>query len=196
MRRSAAAALAIVVALQVGCCGKAGSPSAGGREQQSTASAAASSDLVPAAELERMRALLPEEYAYVPASLPPGFVYIDWKHTDLMPHVAGLLLTIDFASPSAGQIVWTSSRSCDTKGRVGPSATGYPGYGYGMTADRSTVIDGSVVYFSKGNHGSNAWTCIPVETANGIDYVAVGMWESNCMTPAQAMQLVAGAIPA
>jgi hypothetical protein len=196
MTRFAVVVLVMVAALSAGACTKTGSSSPVGQKQPNASPVATSDDLVPAAERERMRALLPDEYAYVPASLPAGFIYIDWKHAELTPHLAGQLLTIDFASPGAGQIVWTSSRACDTKGRVRPSATGYPGYGYGMITDRSAVINGRVVYFSTGNHGSNAWTSIPVETADGTDYVAVGVWESNCLTPEQAMQLVAYAVPA
>lgn len=150
---------------------------------------------VPLTERARMRVLL-SPYAYVPANLPRGFVYIDWQHSDRTPRVAGELLTIDFAAPGGRQIVWTSSRACDTKGRVGPSATGYPGYGYGMTADRSTLIAGRPVYFSQGNHGSSAWTCFPLQTGTELDYVSVGIWESNCLTPAEAMRLVAHAVGA
>lgn len=185
----------IVVTLMAVACAKTGSSSQAGEKQRSASPTAAAGNLIPAAERQRMRALIPL-YAYAPASLPPGFVYIDWKHSDLTPSVAEQLLTTDFASPNAGQIVWTSSRACDASGRVGPNATGYPGYGYGMVVNRSAVIAGRVVYFSKGNHGSNAWTCIPIETANGVDYVAVGVWESNGITPTQAMQLVAYAVPA
>ena len=75
-----------------------------------------------------MRVLV-SPYASVPSSLPPGFTYIDWKHTALTPTVAGQLLTIEFVAPGGGQITWTSSRACDTNGHIGPSATGYPGYG-------------------------------------------------------------------
>ena len=195
MRRSVAVALLIVAVLLAGACAKTASSAQGGEKQRSASPAAVSGDLVPAVERQRMQALI-APYAYVPASLPRGFVYIDWKHADLTPSVAGQLLTIDFALPGGGQIVWTSSRACDTQGRIGPSATGYPGYGYGMTVNRSGVIAGRVVYFSQGNHGSNAWTCVPIETAWGVDYVAVGIWESNGITPQQAMQLVAYAIPA
>jgi len=43
---------------------------------------------------------------------------------------------------------------------------------------------------------SNAWTCARLRTVNGRDYVAVGIWESNCITPAAAMRLVAHSLPA
>ena len=151
--------------------------------------------MVPVAELTRIKVLL-APYAYLPMSLPPRYIYIDWKHGDLTPTVAGQLLTIDFAAPGGGQIIWSSSRVCDSQGKIGPSASGYPGYGYGMVASRSAVIEGRRVYFSQGNHGSNAWTCARLRTVNGRDYVAVGIWESNDITPIQAMRLVAQAVPA
>jgi hypothetical protein len=44
-----------------------------------------------------------------------------------------------------------------------------------------------------GNHGSNAWACIPVRVAGSADMAVVGIWESNFMTPVQAMNLVAKA---
>ena len=124
-----------------------------------------------------------------------------WSWVASAVSVAGLWLSgynprIGWIYGIFSQIVWTSSRACDTQGRIGPSATGYPGYGYGMTVNRSGVIAGRVVYFSQGNHGSSAWTCVPVEIANEVDYVAVGIWESNGITPQQAMQLVAYAVPA
>jgi len=152
--------------------------------------ATGSTAFVPEAEQNRMRVLL-SPYAYLPASLPHRFVYIDWKHSQLFPTVAGELLTVEFAAPGDAQIVWSSSRACDSNGRIGPSATGYPGYGYEMSADRAATIAGNRVYFSQGNHGSNAWTTFRLHTSWGTDYVAVGVWESNCITPAEAMRLIA-----
>jgi hypothetical protein len=153
------------------------------------------SDSLPASEQSQMRVLI-SPYAYVPSSMPPGFTYIDWRHSALTPTVAGQLLTIEFAAPGGRQITWTSSRACDTNGHIGPSTTGYPGYGYGMSVDRTAVIAGKRVYFSQGNQGSNAWMTFPVQTSWGTDYVSVGIWESNCITPAAAMRLVAHSLPA
>jgi len=179
---------------------RASTPTSGGARPAASSQPSASgltpsgaSGPVPATQQAKMDVLL-SPYAYVPASLPDDFVYTDWKHTNLVPTLAGRLLTIEFAAPDVGRIIWTSSRACDPKGRIGPNATGYPGYGYGMVADRSAVVAGRRVYFSPGNHGSNAWTCFPLETAGGTDCVAVGIWESNCLTPSQAMELVAHAV--
>ena len=149
---------------------------------------------VPTAERTRIQTLL-SPYAFVPARLPKGFVYVDWKHTSLDPVLAGQLLTVDFGA-HGGQIVWTSSRACDSSGHIGPNATGWPGYAYGLTVDRSSIVAGTRVYFSEGNQGSNAWAYLPLKTSWGPDWVAVGIWESNCITPDQAMQLVASAAKA
>jgi len=157
---------------------------------------AAAGGPVPSNERTRMRVLL-SPYAYVPASLPPSYIFIDWKHSYLDPSVCGQMLTVEFAAPGGDrQINWTSSRACTTTGRVACSATGYRGYAYGMFADRKATINGRRVYFSQGNHGSNAWTCLPLRTSYGLDYVEIGIWESNFITPTQAMQLVARARPA
>jgi hypothetical protein len=110
-----------------------------------------------------------------------------------MPAMAGELLTIGFAARRARQIIWTSSRGCDPNGVVGPNDSGYPGYGYGMIADRNALIAGRRIYFSQGTQSSNAWTYIRIKTPRGADFVAVGIRESNCMSPKQAMRLVAHA---
>lgn len=151
--------------------------------------------IIPTVERTRMGSLL-SPYAYVPTSLPHGYIYIDWKHTPLSPSVAGELLTIEFAAPGGRQVVWTSSRAVAPNGSLGPSATGYPGYGYGMAVSRSAYINGVHVFFSAGNQGSNAWATFTIHPSGGTDYVAVGIWESNALTPMQAMQLVAHARPA
>lgn len=153
-------------------------------------------NLVPAAEQTRMKTLL-SPYAYLPTSLPRGYIYIDWKYSSLSPSVAGQLLTINFAASGGDQqIIWTSSRACDSNGNIGPNATGWLGYGYGMTVNESASIGGHLVYFSQGNHGSRAWTGFAIGTSAQPDYVAVGIWESNFISPAEAMQIVARTRPA
>jgi len=123
-----------------------------------------------------------------------GYIFIDWKHSYLDPTVCGQMLTIEFAAPGGDrQIEWTSSRACNPSGRIACSATGYA---YQMLVDRRATIGGRQVYFSLGNHGSNAWMCVPLKTTYGTDYVEIGIWESNFITPIQAMRLVAYARPA
>jgi hypothetical protein len=135
-------------------------------------------------------------YAYVPARLPKGVIYIDWKHGGDLPAVIGEVLTIDLDAPGDRQIEWSASRGCDAQYHVGPCATGYPGDGFDMAPTSSAVIAGRLVYFSPGNHGSNAWTSFPITTSGTEDWVSVGLWESNFISPAQAMTLVAQAVPA
>ena len=51
---------------------------------------------------------------------------------------------------------------------------------------------GGILFFSQGNHGSNAWACVPLKVGGFADWAVVGIWESNpAITPAQAMHLVA-----
>lgn len=135
-------------------------------------------------------------YAYVPAGLPGGVIFITWNHRALFPRVCGDSLSIAFAASSRRQIEWTVSRACTSGGRVGCRATGYRAYAYGMLVDRHATINRRAAYYSSGNHGSNAWTCFSIKTPYGRDYVEVGMWESNFMTPSAAMRLVALAKPA
>ena len=150
--------------------------------------------VVPPDERIRIRVFLAPT-AYLPSSLPAGFIYIDWRHTNLNVVAFGQLLTVDFAAPRGRQIVWTSSRA-NYNGQLHAAAKGYPGYGYFLTPDKSAVINGRQVYYSGGNRGANAWTSFAIQTTYGVDYAAVGLWEDQCLTPLQAMRLVAYAVPA
>lgn len=198
LKTSAIVALALAGVLLVGCGGTASSGTSPGTSPSVTAAAAeaaaASVPVVPPDERTRIRVFLAPS-AYLPASLPRGFIYIDWKHSNLETVALGDLLTVDFAAPGGRQIIWTSSRA-NYNGQLHGAAKGYPGYGFFMTPDRSAVINGRQVYYSGGNRGANAWTSFPIQTAYGVDYVAVGIWESQCLTPAQALRLVAYAVPA
>jgi hypothetical protein len=146
---------------------------------------------VPPVEKARIHAIL-SPYDFYPASLPKGLIYISFKQTALTPSVCGINVTIQFAAAGDREIDWSSSRDCDGQGRVNCNATGYPGYAFGMTFNRKTaVINHRRVWFSMGNHGSNAWMCIPLRVSGYTDWAAVGIWESNFISPAQAMRLVA-----
>ena len=152
----------------------------------------ASAGTVPPIEHARIHAVL-SPYDFFPASLPKGLIYINWKETALSVSVCGTNVTIEFAAAGYRQIEWSSSRDCDGQGRVRCSSTGYPGYAFGMGHNKSAVINGRHVYFSLGNHGSNAWACIPLKVGGFADMAVVGIWESNFITPQQAMTLVAQA---
>jgi hypothetical protein len=151
----------------------------------------AASSPIPSSERSRIHAVL-SPYDFYPQSIPNGLIYTRWKRADLSPMACGTSVTIEFAQGNR-QIVWSSSRDCDSRARVLCSSTGYPGYGFDLGADKNAIINGRKVFFSMGNHGSNAWACIPVRVAGSADMAVVGIWESNFMTPVQAMNLVAKA---
>ena len=72
---------------------------------------------------------------------------------------------------------------------------GYPGYAFGLPANRRAMINGRRVFYSEGNEGSNAWACIPVRVNGFADVAVVGIWENHFLTPRRAMMFVARARP-
>lgn len=106
--------------------------------------------------------------------------------------VCGQDITVSFAGKD--RVEWSSSRDCGDDGAPACHNDGYPGYMFGLDASQTAGINGRRVYFSPGNHGSNAWACIPVRVAGCRDMAVVGIWEDS-MTPRAAMNLVAYARP-
>jgi hypothetical protein len=198
MRAAVIPAFALASVLLIGCGGTATSGTSASTSPSVTSTTArapaASVPVVPPDERTRIRVFL-APVAYLPSSLPASFIFIDWKHSNLNVVAFGQLLTVDFAAPGGRQIVWTSSRA-NYNGQLHGAAKGYPAYGFFMTPDKSAVINGREVYYSGGNRGANAWTSFPIQTTHGVDYAAVGLWEDQCLTPLQAMRLVAFAVPA
>jgi class 3 adenylate cyclase len=137
-------------------------------------------------------------YDYLPAGeVVPGMVLdgaakIDEEPSSL-PRVCGPLFTAGFVAPGDKRIVWSTSRDCNSHGVTACHPDGYPGYAFGLPADRRAVINGRRVFYSSGNDGSNAWACIPVKVNGFADVAVAGMWESNFMTPRRAMLIVANA---
>jgi hypothetical protein len=153
----------------------------------------ASSGSVPHMPKAQIHALI-SPYDFYPARISGGLIYIKWQDHGLSPSVCGELADITFAAAGGKQLIWSSSRACDGQGRVGCSARGYPGYADDIGVSQKATINHRRIYFSQGNHGSNAWTCIPLGKVGGFtDFAAVGIWE-NYLTPLQAMQLVASAV--
>ncbi len=110
-----------------------------------------------------------------------------------LPRVCGPLFTASYAAPGGKQLVWSTSRDCDSGGETRCHTDGYPGYAFGLPVDRHAVINGRQVFFSSGNDGDNVWACIRIKV-NGFDDVAVaGMWENHFLTPRRAMEIVAHA---
>lgn len=158
------------------------------------AASASVAAVVPPGTHARIHALT-APYDYLPAKVPAGLIYVNWKssHPSALPTVCGDTLSVTFAAAGGKQIQWSASRDCDGRGRVGCFNNGYPGYGFGMPVDQRATINGRLVFFSQGNHGSNAWTCIPTKTGGVNDMAVAGIWESGFITPRAAMQLVASA---
>ncbi len=112
-----------------------------------------------------------------------------------LPRVCGPLFTASYAAPGGKQLVWSTSRDCNSSGVTKCHTDGYPGYAFGLPVDRHAVINGRRVFFSSGNDGDNVWACIRIKV-NGFDDVAVaGMWENHFLTPRRAMEIVARARP-
>jgi hypothetical protein len=133
-------------------------------------------------------------YGFYPSSIPSGLLFISWKTTQLTPMACGLNLDITFAGDGK-HLDWSSSRDCGETPSPACYNIGYPGYDFAMAASQTARINGRQVYFSPGNHGSNAWACIPLTVGGFKDMAVVGIWESNFMTPQQAMNLVGNARP-
>jgi len=128
---------------------------------------------------------------YYPASLPASMAYVSKSVQPLQPRTCGSVLVIEYAG-SGERLEWMSSRDCGPKGTK-CYENGFPGYDFELTPQQSAVINGRRVFFSIGNHGSNAWACIPTSTHGHLDMLVVGIWESNFLTPREAMNLVAHA---
>ena len=148
---------------------------------------------------QRVHAVM-SPYDYFPVGVIPAGTILDGQakldeHPSSLPLVCGPVFTANFAAPGGKRMSWSTSRDCSSGGVTACHEDGYPGYGFGMTADRQAVINGRRVFYSTGNHGSNAWACIPLRVNGFADVAVVGMWESNFLTPRRAMILVAHARP-
>jgi len=110
-----------------------------------------------------------------------------------LPRVCGPLFTASYAAPGGKQLVWSTSRDCDSGGFTRCHTDGYPGYAFGLPADRRAVINHRRVFFSSGNEGDNVWACIPIKVNGFSDVAVAGMWENHFLTPRRAMELVAHA---
>lgn len=148
---------------------------------------------IPASEKLKMNAVI-GPFGFYPSSLPSGLIFTTWKTTQLTPMACGLNLFIAFAG-DGHRLEWSSSRDCGKTASPACYDDGYPGYDFEMDASQSVRINSRRVYFSPGNHGSNAWACIPLTIGGFKDMAVVGIWESNFMTAQQAMNLVAHARP-
>jgi hypothetical protein len=157
------------------------------------AASANAAALIPASEKTKMKVLM-GRFGFYPSSFPPGLLFGTWRTTRLSPKACGVNLEISFAGDGK-RLDWSSSRDCGESGSPACYNDGYPGYDFQMEAEQRARINGRRVYFSPGNHGSNAWACIPLTLGGSKDMAVVGIWESNFMTAQQAMNVVAHARP-
>ena len=131
----------------------------------------------------------------MPTSMPAYLKLQESKIMPLEPARCGNML-YRYYEGNGERLEWTSSLDCDQHGTVKCFESGYPGYDFVLlTPEQHAIINGRRVFFSTGNHGSNAWACIPQVVHGKPTMAVVGIWESNFLTPDQAMRLVAGARP-
>jgi hypothetical protein len=107
---------------------------------------------------------------FLPARLPGGFLYSDWR---VVAHVEPQLdprrqLSVGFGRDSLfEQILWDVSSGvdrlgleCQRKDNLRPQA----------------VINGRAIYANEGIHGVSVWTCFPPETVGNVKPLEVSMW--------------------
>jgi hypothetical protein len=134
-------------------------------------------------------------FAYLPASLPRGFIFINWN----WDHPGGVScpnrITVTFAGARAGQVEWSSYWSgCVTGDQFPPPKCN-------GRADRTARISGRVVRFAQGNYASEVWTCFRIPAASSYGQAAVQVPAEvyamvQGLAPLAAMRLVASARPA
>jgi hypothetical protein len=131
---------------------------------------------------------------FLPTSMPAYLRLRESKTIALKPRSCGNEL-YRYYEGNGERLEWTSSLDCGEDGTVKCFANGFPGYDFQLTPENTATINGRRVFFSIGNHGSNAWVCIPLVIQGRATMAVVGIWESNFLTPYQAMHLVAQARP-
>lgn len=129
-------------------------------------------------------------FAYLPASLPRGLIFINWN----WDHPGGVScpnrITVTFAGASVGQATWNSMLSgCVTGDQFPPPACN-------ARVERTARLSGRVVRFNQGNYSSEVWTCFPLPGARKFSGEVEVYADESGLTPIAAMRLVASARPA
>jgi hypothetical protein len=148
---------------------------------------------VPRAELARIRAEYGSRYAYLPAFVPPGFIFTSWKIEPASANLYLPVLTVTFGR-NGTLLIWSVFDARDRNASVdtGGDCSTHPYY----TSKRT--VAGDLVYYARGNHGDTAWTCLSVPTGNSSYSQPVGLslWIGNDPgrpSAATAMKMVATA---
>lgn len=131
---------------------------------------------------------------FMPTSMPAYLKLKSTKVIALKPSACGNEL-YRYYKGNGERLEWMSSLDCGEDGTVKCLENGFPGYDFELTPEHTAIINNRRVFFSIGNHGSNAWACIPQVLHGRSTMAVVGIWESNFLTPDQAMRLVATARP-
>jgi endonuclease YncB( thermonuclease family) len=139
---------------------------------------------VPASVASRIRA----EYgraAILPTFAPPSFIYTSWRVDGALPSYLMDVLSVTFGR-NGTRLIWSVSDGRDPNS---DACRRKPSF------DSSRRIGGRLVYYDKGNHGDEAWTCLSLPGANGFRQpVSVALWIENGPgrpSPATAMRMVA-----
>ena len=139
---------------------------------------------VPSGTLAQIRA----EYgplAYVPTSLPRGFIFTSWRIEDPPFEYLQPILEITFGDNGV-LLKWTVFDKRDTNDpnvSTGGDCSAHP------IASYSRNIHGKQVYYLAANHGDSAWTCATPD-------VGVGLWAENAPgrpSPPTIMRMVSTA---
>ncbi len=148
---------------------------------------------------QRIHAVL-SPYDFFPAAPAPAGMILDGRANldespSSLPRVCGAVFTASYAAPGGRRMVWSTSRDCNSGGVTACHQDGYPGYSFGLPADRQAIINHRRVFFSNGNEGANAWACIRLKVNGFADVAVAGLWQNHFLTPRQAMMIVAHARP-
>jgi hypothetical protein len=112
---------------------------------------------VPVSVAARIRA----EYgraAILPTFAPHSFIYTSWRVDGALPSYLMDVLSVTFGR-NGTRLVWSVSDGRD------PNSDACRRKPY---FDSSRRIGGRLVYYHKGNHGDDAWTCLSLPGANSF----------------------------
>jgi endonuclease YncB( thermonuclease family) len=140
---------------------------------------------VPASVAAKIRA----EYgqaAFLPTFAPASFIYTSWRVEPVSPSYLMDALSVTFAR-NGTKLEWSVS---DGRDKLSYADCGKKPY-----FSSSKRIGGKLVYYARGNHGDEAWTCLSLPGANGFRQpVGIGLWIENLAgrpSPTTAMRMVA-----
>jgi hypothetical protein len=128
-------------------------------------------------------------FAYVPGSVPSGFMFAGWRSERPAQRTLLTRLHVTFAK-SGTKMIWTVSDGRDQGDYADCSSRPY--------YDSMRRIGSRLVYYAHGNHGDSAWTCFTVPSTSGHRRQGIGidLWVANQAgrpSPLSAIRVVASA---